>query len=154
VRGTQRVYSLRAAQLPRPATVIISKAGGSRPVATKANGEDITHRRTFSVARAFIIQISPIIIPSMLFDRESRNLYYRGMKTTVSEKGQVTIPKPLRHRLGIRTGQVLEVKEERGRLVVTKLETTDPVEEVYGILNLGGSTDSILRALRGERTPK
>jgi AbrB family looped-hinge helix DNA binding protein len=76
------------------------------------------------------------------------------MKTTVSEKGQVTIPKPLRHRLGIRTGQVLEVKEEGGRLVVTKLEASDPVGEVFGILNLGGSTDAVLRALRGDRPTK
>ncbi|MGO8732040.1 MAG: AbrB/MazE/SpoVT family DNA-binding domain-containing protein [Terriglobia bacterium] len=42
------------------------------------------------------------------------------MKTTVSEKGQVTIPKPLHVRLGIRSGQVLEVREERGRLVTSK----------------------------------
>ena len=76
------------------------------------------------------------------------------MKTTVSEKGQVTIPKPLRHRLGIRTGQVLEVKEERGRLVVSKLDVTDPVAEVFGILKLGGSTDAVLRGLRGVEPTK
>jgi AbrB family looped-hinge helix DNA binding protein len=32
-----------------------------------------------------------------------------SMKTTVSEKGQVTIPKRLRDRLGIRPGEVLEL---------------------------------------------
>jgi antitoxin PrlF len=105
-------------------------------------------------AEVFIIPTSSINIVRMLFDKGGRNLYYSCMKTTVSEKGQVTIPKPLRHRLGIRTGQVLEVKEERGRLVVTKLEATDPVAEVFGILNLGGSTDSVLRALRGDRSTK
>ena len=101
-----------------------------------------------------MIPTSPINIHRRRFDKWSRNLYYGCMKTTVSEKGQVTIPKPLRHRLGIRTGQVLEVKEERGRLVVTKWEAADPVAEVYGILNLGGSTDSVLRALRGDRSKK
>jgi AbrB family looped-hinge helix DNA binding protein len=76
------------------------------------------------------------------------------MKTTVSEKGQVTIPKPLRLRLGIRTGQVLEVREERGHLVVTKLESKDRVEEVFGILKLGRPTDQIIKSLRGEAESK
>lgn len=72
------------------------------------------------------------------------------MKTIVSEKGQVTIPKPLRDRLGIRPGQVLDFEEERGRLVATKSTTQDPVEAVYGIIKLGRSTDDIIRSLRGE----
>ena len=71
------------------------------------------------------------------------------MKSIVSEKGQVTIPKPLRDRLGLRSGQVLDFREERGRLVATKMTSRDPVERVYGILKLRRSTDSLLRALRG-----
>ena len=71
------------------------------------------------------------------------------MKTVVSEKGQVTIPKPLRDRLGLRTGQVLDFHEERGRLVAVKVAPEDPVDRVYGILKLGRSTDALLRALRG-----
>lgn len=72
------------------------------------------------------------------------------MKTIVSEKGQVTIPKPLRDRLGIRPGQVLDFEEEKGRLVATKSTTQDPVEAVYGIIKLDRSTDDIIRSLRGE----
>lgn len=71
------------------------------------------------------------------------------MKSIVSEKGQVTIPKPLRDRLGLRSGQVLDFHEERGRLVAVKLGSHDPVERVYGILKVGRSTDSLLRSLRG-----
>ncbi|HLY60839.1 MAG TPA: AbrB/MazE/SpoVT family DNA-binding domain-containing protein [Terriglobia bacterium] len=71
------------------------------------------------------------------------------MKTTVSEKGQITIPKPLRVRLGIRARQVLEVKEESGRLVFTKAEPADSVESVFGILDLGGPTDQVMTSLRG-----
>jgi antitoxin PrlF len=71
------------------------------------------------------------------------------MKAIVSEKGQVTIPKPLRDRLGLRTGQVLDFFEEKGRLVAVKAASQDPVERVYGILKLGRSTDSLLRSLRG-----
>ena len=72
------------------------------------------------------------------------------MKTVVSEKGQITIPKPLRIRLGIRTGQVLEVREERGRLVMTKCVPKDAFDKFFGILKLGRSTDEIMKELRGE----
>lgn len=71
------------------------------------------------------------------------------MKATVSEKGQVTIPKPLRTRLGIRPGHVLDFREEHGRIVATKATPADPVESVYGILKLRRSTDAVLRSLRG-----
>jgi antitoxin PrlF len=72
------------------------------------------------------------------------------MKTTVSEKGQITIPKPLRVRLGIRTGQVLEVHEDRGRLIMTKRAARDPFDKYFGILKLGRRTDEIMKDLRGE----
>jgi antitoxin PrlF len=72
------------------------------------------------------------------------------MKTVVSEKGQITIPKPLRVRLGLRKGQVLEVREERGRLVMTKRFSEDPFDKYFGILKLGKRTDDIIRELRGD----
>ena len=72
------------------------------------------------------------------------------MKTIVSEKGQVTIPKPLRVRLGIHPGQVLEIEEQRGHLVVIKSLSGDPVDAAFGILNLGCSTDEALELLRGK----
>jgi AbrB family looped-hinge helix DNA binding protein len=77
------------------------------------------------------------------------------MKTVVSEKGQITIPKPLRVRLGIRKGQVLNVREERGRLVMSKQKAArDAIDELYGILKLGRSTDEIMDELRGRERPK
>ena len=77
------------------------------------------------------------------------------MKTVVSEKGQITIPKPLRVRLGLRTGQVLEVREERGRLVMSKQTAPkDAIDQVYGILKLDRSTDEIIDELRGSERPK
>jgi AbrB family looped-hinge helix DNA binding protein len=73
------------------------------------------------------------------------------VKTRVSKKGQVTIPKALRVRLGIRTGQVLEVREENGCLVVSKqTPLPDPIDRLYGILKLGRRTDDIMKELRGE----
>ena len=42
------------------------------------------------------------------------------MRAKVAERGQVTIPKVLRERLGIRPGTVLEFKEDQGKLVAVK----------------------------------
>jgi antitoxin PrlF len=73
-----------------------------------------------------------------------------SLKAVVSEKGQVTIPKPLRDRLGIRPGQALEFEEERGRLVATKALGDDPIARVYGILHTDQATDDFIEELRGE----
>ena len=71
------------------------------------------------------------------------------MKTIVSEKGQVTIPKRLRERLGIGPGTVLDFTEERGRLVAVKEATSDPVDALYGVLRTGKTTDELIEELRG-----
>ena len=75
------------------------------------------------------------------------------MKTVVSEKGQVTIPKALRDRLGLEPGQVLDFRERNGRLVAAKLQSQDPVTSVYGILRLGRSTDDAMKELRRRERP-
>jgi AbrB family looped-hinge helix DNA binding protein len=71
------------------------------------------------------------------------------MKAIVSEKGQVTIPKRLRDRLGIRPGQVLDFEEDHGRLVARKTATRDQVDAVYGMLRGIGRTDDLIREMRG-----
>ncbi len=70
------------------------------------------------------------------------------MRAKVAERGQVTIPKPLRDRLGIRPGTILEFREEAGRLIAVKVETLDPIDQIYGQLGQGRRTDEILRQLR------
>ena len=72
------------------------------------------------------------------------------MKATVAERGQVTIPKALRKKLGIQPGAVLDFHDEQGRLVAVKASVEDPVAQVYGMLKLGKRTDALLRGLRGE----
>lgn len=75
----------------------------------------------------------------------------RRLRSRVSEKGQVTIPKPIRDRLGIEAGVVLEFDEpEAGRLTARKATVRDPVDEVYGILRLGAGTDELIDSLRGK----
>jgi antitoxin PrlF len=72
------------------------------------------------------------------------------MKTTVSEKGQITIPKRLRDRLGLRPGTVLDFEEAGGRLVGRKLVPADHLDELVGILpRPRGGTDAMIRELRG-----
>lgn len=47
------------------------------------------------------------------------------MKTIVSEKGQITIPKTIRERLGILPGTVLEIESVEGKLIATKMDPID-----------------------------
>jgi len=71
------------------------------------------------------------------------------MLRTVSEKGQVTVPKRIRERLGIKPGDLLEFSEEEGRLIATKAGSGDTVGAAFGILDLDTSTDDAIDALRG-----
>jgi AbrB family looped-hinge helix DNA binding protein len=77
-------------------------------------------------------------------------LTWYDMRTRVSEKGQITVPKVLRDRFGIRPGDELDVIDDGGRLVLSKAVTDDPVAAVYGILDAEGrSTDEFIEELRG-----
>jgi len=71
------------------------------------------------------------------------------MKATVSEKGQVTIPKALRTRLGIRPGSVLDFDAEGGRLVARRAQTADPIGAAWGVLKLPESVDAFVDRARG-----
>jgi antitoxin PrlF len=70
---------------------------------------------------------------------------------TVGERGQVTIPKPLRDRMGIRAGHRIVFEEVEGQLVLHKLDEDDPVARIYGTLEVppDWDTDSMVEAMRG-----
>lgn len=76
-------------------------------------------------------------------------LAWYEMRTKVSEKGQITVPKALRDRLGIRPGDELDLTDDGGRLLAVKAVDSDPVASVYGILGTGLDTDRIVEELRG-----
>ncbi|HVA80378.1 MAG TPA: AbrB/MazE/SpoVT family DNA-binding domain-containing protein [Candidatus Binataceae bacterium] len=73
------------------------------------------------------------------------------MKARVAERGQVTIPKRLRDRLGVKPGTTLEFSEERGRLVAVKSAPADPDAKVFGCLGGKFDTDTFMAAIRGPR---
>jgi len=73
------------------------------------------------------------------------------MNSSVSEKGQVTIPKAIRDRLGLRPGTVIEFRAENGRLIGTKAVAEDVFRKWRGRGQLPGglSVDAYLRRARG-----
>lgn len=73
------------------------------------------------------------------------------MKAIVSEKGQITIPKSVRDRLGIVPGTVLEIESDAGRLIGTKRESGDAIEKWRGTVRLpeGLCTDAYIEKTRG-----
>jgi antitoxin PrlF len=73
------------------------------------------------------------------------------MKSVVSEKGQVTIPKAIRDRLGLMPGTEIEFEAESGRLVGKKASSDDRLRRWRGAgrLPAGTSVDSYLETARG-----
>jgi len=76
------------------------------------------------------------------------------MATTVTRKGQVTIPKPVREHLGIGPGsRIVFRRADDGSIVLEKADgTRQPgrFAEVLGVAGPGLSTDEIMAMTRGE----
>jgi antitoxin PrlF len=73
------------------------------------------------------------------------------MKTTVSEKGQITIPKRIRDKLGLKPGTLLDLEAESGKLVGVKRMPEDLLDKWRGKGKLphGLSVDEYLKESRG-----
>lgn len=76
------------------------------------------------------------------------------MATTVTTKGQVTIPKPVRDRLGIVPGSSVEFElTADGRVQLVKVDGDPPggrFGALRGAAGAGLSTDEIMALTRGE----
>jgi antitoxin PrlF len=71
------------------------------------------------------------------------------MKSVVSEKGQVTIPKAVRSKLGLRPGTVIEFEADRGRLIGRKTGGGDVIGQLYGSLKMDEPVDEYIERARG-----
>ncbi len=71
----------------------------------------------------------------------------------VTTKGQVTIPRRIRERLGITARSEVEFVEERGRVFIRRGRAggaePDRFERVRGVASVKMTTDQILRLTRG-----
>ena len=77
------------------------------------------------------------------------------MSTTVTSKGQVTIPKPVRDRLNIKPGSQVDFElAEDGRVVLVKAgRKTTPkcrFDRILGSATVDMTTDEIMALMRGD----
>ena len=59
------------------------------------------------------------------------------------------IPKALQNRLGIRPGETLDFREKRRQPIARRTRSRDPVDALYGILELPARPDVLLDEVRG-----
>lgn len=69
----------------------------------------------------------------------------------VTSKGQITVPKGVRTKLGLVPGDELEFVEEAGRFVIRKRLRRSPFDRYLGYLakKRGQDPDEIVKQLRG-----
>jgi AbrB family looped-hinge helix DNA binding protein len=74
------------------------------------------------------------------------------MKSTVSSKGQITLPASIREKLGLVTGTLVRFELRGGGVLVRKgASGSHPVDQVFGRLRLPKSVDELLDEMRGPR---
>lgn len=69
----------------------------------------------------------------------------------ITSKGQITLPKEVRRRLGVGPGDEVEFVEENGKYVLKKIVKVSPFDAYVGFLTdkRGSDTDRIIQELRG-----
>ena len=76
----------------------------------------------------------------------------RTVQAKLSSKGQVTLPKDVRRRLGLKTGDTIEFIEEPEGYRIYKRVISSPFDAYVGYLKdlAGRDPDEIVREMRGE----
>ncbi len=70
----------------------------------------------------------------------------------ITSKGQITIPKKVRERLGVQPGEDLRFEEKNGVFYIKKTLKKSPFDKWVGRLKAkkGQKTDEIINTLRGK----
>ncbi|MGE5345649.1 MAG: AbrB/MazE/SpoVT family DNA-binding domain-containing protein [Acidithiobacillales bacterium] len=77
------------------------------------------------------------------------------MKSTISSKGQITVPVEVRIKLGLVEGTPVEFQLRKDGVLLKKgRKGRHPVDEVFGILKLDKPVDVLLDEMRGPRLKK
>lgn len=73
-------------------------------------------------------------------------------KTKITTKGQITVPKQVRDRMGLRTGDELEFIEEGGVYRIKKCLPQNPFKKYRGCLKdlAGHDPDRVIEEMRGK----
>lgn len=77
-------------------------------------------------------------------------LYF--MKSSISSKGQITVPLEIREKLGLLPGTGVRFELRDGEAVLRKATRgPHPVDRMYGLLKLERSVDNLIDEMRGPR---
>jgi antitoxin PrlF len=69
----------------------------------------------------------------------------------ITSKGQITIPRKVREKLGVHPGEDVGFEEQDGRVFIAKALTKGPFDKWVGRLNRleGRRSDDLVREMRG-----
>jgi AbrB family looped-hinge helix DNA binding protein len=77
------------------------------------------------------------------------------MRSTISSKGQITVPVEVREQLGLVPGTPIEFEmREEGVLLRKGISGSHPVDRVWATLRIGRPVDEVLDEMRGPRPGK
>jgi AbrB family looped-hinge helix DNA binding protein len=73
-------------------------------------------------------------------------------KTKITTKGQITVPKQVRERMGLRKGDVLEFVEKEGMYHIRKAHSPTPFKKYRGYFKhlSGQDPDRVIEDSRGK----
>jgi len=89
--------------------------------------------------------------PGTVFTLEVKTFYHCGMTSTISAKGQITVPKAVRDELGLRPGTTVEFELTAEGALLRKGHPggVRAVDRVMGIVMREAPTDVLIDDMRG-----